>query len=78
MEFLAPTSWADALAARSEHPGAVPIAGGTDLMVELNFDRSRPAALDGAEAGIRTLTPLRAAEFKSAASAVPPRRRGGP
>ena len=45
MEFLAPTTWADALAARSEHPGAVPIAGGTDLMVELNFDRHRPAGL---------------------------------
>jgi CO/xanthine dehydrogenase FAD-binding subunit len=45
VEFLAPTTWADALAARSEHPGAVPIAGGTDLMVELNFDRHRPPAL---------------------------------
>ncbi len=30
----------------------------------------------GAEAGIRTLTPLRAADFKSAASAIPPLRRG--
>jgi hypothetical protein len=29
-----------------------------------------------AEAGIRTLTPLRAADFKSAASAIPPLRRG--
>ena len=28
----------------------------------------------GAEAGSRTLTPLRAAEFKSAASAIPPLR----
>jgi CO/xanthine dehydrogenase FAD-binding subunit len=45
MEFLAPTTWADALAARSDHPGAMPIAGGTDLMVELNFDRHRPPAL---------------------------------
>ena len=45
VEFLAPTTWADALAARSEHPGAVPIAGGTDVMVELNFDRHRPTAL---------------------------------
>ena len=45
MEFLAPTTWADALAARSEHPGAMPIAGGTDLMVELNFDRHRPEGL---------------------------------
>ena len=45
MEFLAPRTWADALAARSEHPGAVPIAGGTDVMVELNFDRHRPDVL---------------------------------
>jgi CO/xanthine dehydrogenase FAD-binding subunit len=45
MEFLAPTSLADALAARAEHPGAVPIMGGTDVMVELNFDRHRPPAL---------------------------------
>lgn len=45
MEFLAPGSWPDALAARAEHRGAVPIAGGTDVMVELNFDRRRPEAL---------------------------------
>src|SRR4029079_6529144 len=29
----------------AEQPGAVPIQGGTDVMVELNFDRARPAAL---------------------------------
>ena len=45
MDFLRPSSWADALAAKSEHPDAVPIAGGTDVMVELNFDRRRPTAL---------------------------------
>jgi CO/xanthine dehydrogenase FAD-binding subunit len=45
MDFLQPTSWADALAARAEHPEALPLAGGTDVMVELNFDRRRPAAL---------------------------------
>ncbi|GAA2138381.1 FAD binding domain-containing protein [Nocardioides koreensis] len=45
MEFLSPTSLPDALAARAEHPGAVPITGGTDVMVELNFDRHRPPAL---------------------------------
>lgn len=31
--------------ARARHPGALPIAGGTDVMVELNFDRRRPSAL---------------------------------
>jgi CO/xanthine dehydrogenase FAD-binding subunit len=45
VEFVSPSSWADALAARAELPGAVPIAGGTDVMVELNFDRRRPGAL---------------------------------
>lgn len=45
MEFMSPTSWSDALAARAEHPGGVPVAGGTDVMVELNFDRHRPDAL---------------------------------
>jgi CO/xanthine dehydrogenase FAD-binding subunit len=33
------------LAVKAEHPEAVAIAGGTDTMVELNFDRSRPPAL---------------------------------
>jgi CO/xanthine dehydrogenase FAD-binding subunit len=45
MDFLSPATWADALAAKAEHPDAVPIAGGTDVMVELNFDRRRPATL---------------------------------
>ncbi len=45
MDFLRPADWAEALAAKAEHPDAVPIAGGTDVMVELNFDRRRPAAL---------------------------------
>jgi CO/xanthine dehydrogenase FAD-binding subunit len=45
MDFLQPTSWAEALAARAERPDAVPIAGGTDVMVDLNFDRRRPGAL---------------------------------
>ncbi len=45
MDFLSPTSLADALAAKAEHPDAVPLMGGTDVMVELNFDRHRPPAL---------------------------------
>ncbi|GAA4127429.1 FAD binding domain-containing protein [Actinomadura keratinilytica] len=45
MEFLRPASWADALAAKAERPGAVPIQGGTDVMVEINFAVRRPAAL---------------------------------
>ncbi len=30
---------------KADHPEALPIAGGTDVMVEINFDRSRPAAI---------------------------------
>ncbi|MGH3472599.1 MAG: FAD binding domain-containing protein [Nocardioidaceae bacterium] len=45
MEFLAPATLADALAAKHEHRDAVPIMGGTDVMVELNFDRHRPGVL---------------------------------
>ena len=45
MEVLTPSSLAEALALKSEQPEAVPIQGGTDVMVDLNFDRLRPAAL---------------------------------
>jgi len=45
MEFLQPTSWAEALEMKAAQPAAVPIAGGTDVMVELNFDKHRPDAL---------------------------------
>ncbi|WP_436496140.1 FAD binding domain-containing protein [Actinokineospora sp. HUAS TT18] len=45
MDFLRPTTLAEALRAKAEHPGAVPIAGGTDVMVELNFDKRHPDAL---------------------------------
>ena len=45
MDFLQPTTWQEALALRAERPDALPIAGGTDVMVELNFDRRRPGAL---------------------------------
>ena len=45
MDFLQPTTWAEALALRAERPDALAIAGGTDVMVDLNFDRSRPGAL---------------------------------
>ena len=30
---------------KADHPNATPICGGTDLMVEINFDRIRPATL---------------------------------
>lgn len=45
MEFIAPTTLADALAVKAQRPHCVPVAGGTDVMVELNLNRRRPAAL---------------------------------
>ena len=52
MEVLRPRSLAEALALRAEHPNALAIRGGTDVMVELNFDRARPdAILDLGEIG---------------------------
>ena len=45
MEVVSPTSLEEALRVKAEHPEAVPIQGGTDVMVELNFDRRRPEVL---------------------------------
>ena len=45
MDFLRPASLDEALAMKAATPEAVPIAGGTDVMVELNFDKRRPPAL---------------------------------
>ena len=39
---LRPSTLQDALSARAAHPEAVALAGGTDLMVEINFARRRP------------------------------------
>jgi CO/xanthine dehydrogenase FAD-binding subunit len=45
MEFLRPSGLRDALRLRAERPDALVIAGGTDVMVELNLGDRRPAAL---------------------------------
>ncbi len=45
MDVLTPRTLEEALRLKSETRGAVPIEGGTDVMVELNFDRARPPAL---------------------------------
>src|ERR1700726_4070052 len=45
MEVLLPRSLDEALTMKGERPDATPIAGGTDLMVDLNFGRRRPVAL---------------------------------
>lgn len=45
MQVIRPTTLAEALAARAAHTEALPIAGGTDVMVALNFDKARPEAI---------------------------------
>jgi len=45
VDVLTPRTLEEALRLKAERPEAVPVQGGTDVMVELNFDRARPAAL---------------------------------
>ncbi|TDV55258.1 FAD binding domain-containing protein [Actinophytocola oryzae] len=45
MDFLQPSTLDEAIGLKAAHQDAVPIAGGTDVMVELNFDARRPPAL---------------------------------
>ncbi|HYY64561.1 MAG TPA: FAD binding domain-containing protein [Gaiellaceae bacterium] len=45
MEVLTPRSLEEALRLKAERPDALPIQGGTDVLVELNFDRARPEVL---------------------------------
>jgi CO/xanthine dehydrogenase FAD-binding subunit len=45
VDVLTPTSLEEALQLKAEHPDAVPIQGGTDVMVALNFDRARPETM---------------------------------
>ncbi len=45
MDWVQPTTWSEALAAKAAQPELLPVAGGTDVMVEINLDRRRPAGL---------------------------------
>ncbi|MGZ5295213.1 MAG: FAD binding domain-containing protein, partial [Actinomycetota bacterium] len=45
MDVFLPASLEEALEILAERPEALPIAGGTDLMVALNFRRLRPEAM---------------------------------
>jgi CO/xanthine dehydrogenase FAD-binding subunit len=45
VDVLTPRSLEEALRLKAEVPDGWPIEGGTDVMVELNFDRARPSAL---------------------------------
>jgi len=45
VDVLTPRSLDEALTLKAEHPDALPIQGGTDVMVALNFDRARPETI---------------------------------
>ena len=45
MDFHRPGTLAEALEIKAERPGAMPLAGGTDLMVAINFREARPDAI---------------------------------
>ena len=45
MDVLTPQTFEEALRLKADRPDAMPIEGGTDVMVGLNFDRLRPPAL---------------------------------
>ena len=45
MELLQPDDWSEALELKAENPAALPIWGGTDVMVDVNFGRARPEAI---------------------------------
>jgi CO/xanthine dehydrogenase FAD-binding subunit len=39
IEYLAPQSWSEASAMMADHPGAAPLAGGTDLLLQMKEKR---------------------------------------
>jgi CO/xanthine dehydrogenase FAD-binding subunit len=45
VDVLTPRTLDEALELKAAHPDALPIQGGTDVMVALNFDRARPDVL---------------------------------
>jgi CO/xanthine dehydrogenase FAD-binding subunit len=45
MEFLQPATWEEALEAKAANPDSLPLWGGTDVMVDMNFGRVRPEAI---------------------------------
>jgi CO/xanthine dehydrogenase FAD-binding subunit len=45
MELLQPDDWSEALELKAANPAALPIWGGTDVMVDVNFGRARPETI---------------------------------
>ena len=69
MDVLTPHSLDEALRLKAELPEARFVQGGTDVLVELNFDRSRPPAL------INLNEVARAARLRTGERDARPRRR---
>lgn len=44
MRFLRAATWQDALVERAGHRRALPVAGGTDVMIRLSHDEEPPDA----------------------------------
>ena len=65
MEVLSPRTLDEALEMKGERPEALPIAGGTDVMVELNFDRHRPDTIIDVSRGffLEVVRPILEREF---------------
>src|SRR4028118_552872 len=76
VEFVQPLSMSEALEAKDAHPEAVPIRGGTDAMVELNFARSRPAVVRDLPPGDDRADPGRRRRHGRAELRPQPARRG--
>ncbi|AIS01250.1 hypothetical protein SGLAU_26560 [Streptomyces glaucescens] len=54
MDFLRPARWEQAPAAEAGHPAAVPGAGGTDVMAEIDVGHRRPDHLLDLSTGRRS------------------------
>ena len=63
-----PRSLDEALRLKAERPEAVPIQGGTDVMVELNFDRGAARGAAESERGARSCAAGRARTATSASA----------
>jgi hypothetical protein len=92
VELIQPPTWEHALAASAAHPDALPLAGGTDVMVELNFGRHQvvggllrnPSFADYLIPTVLDMPPLRAdildspSRMPRVASPAPASRRRSP
>ncbi|MGW0564618.1 FAD binding domain-containing protein [Streptomyces sp. NPDC003016] len=74
VDLLRPATWAEALDAKVQHPGATPIGGGTDVMAEIGTVDRQPATLPGLT-GVGELAEGPGADGRSRTGAGLPRPR---